>query len=178
MAEYDVVFAMGRTALEALAVGACVVVYWWRRLGPLVTSDAVERLRRDNFGTRSMGPQLTPEEFGREVERALARYDAVEASSVSRLVRADAGRDRLVAEFVELYESAIAEHAAAPRDEEAEARAAASYVRGLSLSKAKEYEVIYDSATFRMRERLLRMPLVGGAARALARAAASARRKG
>ena len=38
--------------------------------------------------------------------------------------------------------------------------------------------MIYESATFRMRERLLRMPLVGGAARALVRAASGARRKG
>lgn len=176
MAEYDVVFAKGRTALEALAVGACVVVYWWRRLGPVVTSGAVEKLRRDNFGMRSMGPRSTPEEFGRDVEAALARYDAVEAARVSEMVRADAGRERLVAEFVELYESVIEEHAQTPRDEEAEARAAASYLRKLSLSKAKEYEVMYDSATFRMRERLLRMPLVGGVARAVARAAAGARR--
>lgn len=179
MTEYDVVFAKGRTALEASAVGACVVVYWWRRLGPLVTSDAIEKLRLDNFGMRSMGRRSTPEEFGRDVEAALARYDAADAARVSELVRASAGRDRLVAEFVELYESVIEEHAAAAsRDEEAEARAAASYLRKLSLSKAKEYEVIYDSATFRMRERLLRMPVVGGAARALVRAATGARRKG
>jgi len=178
LAGYDVVFAKGRTALEAVAVGAAVVVYWWRRLGPLVSSDAIERLRLDNFGMRSMGPRSTPEEFGRDVEAALARYDAADAARVSELVRASAGRERLVAEFVELYESVIEEHAGTSRDVEAEARAAASYLRKLSLSKAKEYEVMYDSATFRMRERLLRMPLVGGAARALVRAASGARRKG
>jgi hypothetical protein len=71
----------------------------------------------------------------------------------------------------------LAEHAAAPaRDEEAEARAAARYVRSLSLSKAREYDVLHDSATFRLRDRLLRMPLVGGAARALTRIAAGTRR--
>src|SRR5215212_12094169 len=114
-AEYDVVFAKGRTALEALAVGACVVVYWWRRLGPLVTSDAIEKLRRDNFGMRSMGPRSTPEEFGRDVGAALARYDASDAARVSERVRADAGRKRLVAEFVELYQSVIEEHAGRAR---------------------------------------------------------------
>lgn len=173
LAGYDIVFAKGRTALEALAVGAFVVVYWWRRLGAVVTLDGLERLRLDNFGTRAMNGRSTPEEFGRDVEAALARYDAAEAARVSERVRAEAGRERFIKEFVELYESVIAEHAAHPsRDEEAEARAAAAYLRSVSLSKAKEYDVIYDSATFRVRERLLRMPLVGGLARALTRAAA------
>ncbi len=177
LAAYDVVFAKGRTALEAAAVGASVVVYWWRRLGPVVTSEGLGRLRRDNFGMRSMGPKSTPEEFGREIERALAQYDAGEAARVSERVRAEAGRGRLVEEFVGLYESVIAEHAADPaRDEEAEALAAAAYLRSLSLSKAKEYEVLYDSATFRLRDRLLKLPLVGGVTRALVRAATGARR--
>ena len=41
LAEYDMVFAKGRTALEALAVGASVIVYWWRRLGPVVTLEGL-----------------------------------------------------------------------------------------------------------------------------------------
>jgi glycosyl transferase family 4 len=176
LAEYDVVFAKARTALEALAVGASVVVYWWRRLGPVVTTAELERLRRDNFGMRAMGPRSTPEEFGRDIVVALGRYDADEAARVSERVRAQAGRERLVGEFVELYESVIAEHAAQPsRDDEAEARAAAAYLRSLSLIKSKEYDLLYDSATFRLRGRLLRMPLVGGIARALVRAAAGKR---
>ncbi|HVF41916.1 MAG TPA: glycosyltransferase [Pyrinomonadaceae bacterium] len=176
MREYDVVFAKGRTALEALAVGAAVVVYWWRRLGPLVTAGELERLRLENFGVRAMGPQLTPGEFGREVGRALALYDAAEAARVSERVRAEAGRERVVKEFVELYESVIEEHARSSRDEEAEARAASAYLRSRSLSKGKQYDALYDSATFRLRGRLLGLPLVGGLARALTRAAAGARR--
>ena len=176
IAGYDVVFAKGRTALEALAVGAVVVVYWYRRLGPVVTTAELERLRRDNFGMRAMGPKSTPEEFGRDIERALVRYDAGEAARVSERVRAEAGRESLVAEFVEIYESVIEENAALARDEEAEARAAAAFLRSLSLFKAKEYDVIYDSATFQARNRLLRLPVVGGVARALVRAVAGGRR--
>ncbi len=177
LAGYDVVFAKARTALEALAVGAWVVVYWWRRLGPPVTLADFERLRLDNFGMRAMGAQLTPEEFGREVGEALARYDPAEAARVSERVRAEAGRDRLVEEFVSLYESAIAEHAAAggARDEEAEARAAAAYLRALTLSRARQYDTLHDSATFRVRERLLRVPFIGRVARAAASALAGSR---
>ena len=172
LAGYDVVFAKARTALEALAVGASVVVYWYRRLGPVVTEAELERLRRDNFGMRAMGPRSTPEEFGRDVAAALGRYDAADAARVSERVRAEAGRDRLVSEFVGLYESVIEEHAGMVRDEEAEARAAAAYLRSLSLSKARAADVLFDSATFRLRDRLLGLPLVGAAARTLARATA------
>jgi len=176
IAEYDVVFAKARTALEALSVGASVVIYWWRRLGPLVTTAELERLRHNNFGMRAMGPKSTPEEFGRDIEAALARYNAEEATRVSVRVRAEAGRERLVAEFVELYESVIEEHAGLARDDEAEARAAAAYLRSLSLSKAREYDVLYHSTTFRLRERLLGLPVIGKVARELARTFASGRR--
>jgi hypothetical protein len=93
-------------------------------------------------------------------------------------VRAEAGRDRLVEEFVSLYESAIAEHAAAggARDEEAEARAPpAAYLRALTLSRARQYDTLHDSATFRVRERLLRVPFIGRVARAAASALAGSR---
>ncbi len=171
LADYEVVFAKARTALEALAVGSWVVVYWWRRLGPPVTLADFERLRLDNFGLRAMTAELTPAEFGRGFSEALARYDPAEAARVSERVRAEAGLDRLVPEFVKVYESAIAEHAAAGvRDEEAEARAAAGYLRALTLSKGRQYDVLYDSATFRVRERLLRLPLLGRFARAAANA--------
>ena len=170
-------FASARSALEALAVGASVVVYWWCRLGPVVTIEELERLRRENFGMRAMGRELLPDEFGSEVEGALARYDAAKAARVSERVRMEAGRERSVREFVDLYESVIEEHAAGPmRNEEAEARAAAAYVRARSLSKGKDYEALYDSATFRLRGRLLRLPLVGGVARALTRVTAGTRR--
>jgi hypothetical protein len=176
LADYDVVFAKARTALEALAVGSWVVVYWWRRLGPPVTLADFEQLRLDNFGLRAMTAELTPEEFGRGVSDALARYDPAEAARVSERVRAEAGLDRLVPEFVKVYESAIAEHAAVgARDEEAEARAAANYLRALALSKGRQYDALYDSATFRMRERLLRVPLLGRFARAAANALGGAR---
>ncbi|HWS55438.1 MAG TPA: glycosyltransferase family 4 protein [Pyrinomonadaceae bacterium] len=171
--EYDLVFAKGRAALEALAVGAAVVVYWWRRLGPPVTAGELERLRRDNFGVRAMGGQLTPEEFGREVGRAVAAYDAEDAAEVSRRVRASAGIDRAVDELVSLYEEVIAEHAAAPwPDPEAEARAAAGYLRRVTLGFEAERRDIYDSTPYRLTERVLRAPLLGRAARRLARAAA------
>ena len=167
--EYDVVFAKGRAALEAAAVGACVVIYWWRQLGPMVKAVELERLRAGGFGRRSMGPLLTPAEFGRGIERVLEDYDAADAAEVSRRVRASAGRDAAVVELLSLYEEAIAEHAAAPPDRELEGRAAAAHLRELSLAFSRHREEIFNSTPYRVTERLRRTPVLGRLSRALAR---------
>ena len=170
--DYDIVFAKGRAALEAAAIGAAVVVYWWRRLGPMVKARDLEQLRTDGFGMRSMSPQLMPEEFGRAIERVLEDYDATDATEVSRLVRADAGRDVAIRDLVQLYEEVIGERAGAPVDYEAEARMAAAHIRGLSMKHWKQRQAIFNSTTFRVGERLRRTPGIGKFARSLARSVA------
>lgn len=167
--DYDIVFAKGRAALEAAAVGAAVVVYWWRRLGPMVNARDFERLRANGFGVRSMGPQLTPEEFGHAVDCALEDYDISDAAEVSRLVREGAGRDVAVRDLVQLYEEVIAEYATAPIDYENEARMAAAHIRNMSLKFWKQRQSIFNSTTFRVGERLRRTPGIGTLARSLAR---------
>ena len=168
--DYDIVFAKGRAALEAAAIGAAVVVYWWRRLGPMVNSDNLEQLRANGFGVRSMGPQLTPEEFGNSIEQALECFDPADAADVSQRVRAVAGRDAAVDELLKLYELVIADYAAAPADRESEGRAAAAHVRSISLRFSQQREAIFDSTTFRFGEQLRRTPGIGKLTRALARA--------
>ena len=167
--EYDVVFAKGRAALEAAAVGAAVVVYWWRRLGPMVKTLDLDQLRADGFGIRSMSPQLTPEDFGRAIEHALDEYDPIDAAAVSQQVRAVAGRDAAVTELLRLYEEVITEYATAPPDRESEGRSAAAHVRNISLGFSQQREAIFDSTTFKFGEQLRRTPGIGKLARALAR---------
>lgn len=173
--DYDVVFAKGRAALEAAAIGRAVVVYWWRRLGPMVTSAELDRLRADGFGIRSMGPQLTPDEFGRGIERALENYDPKDAAEVSQRVRANGGRDEAVSQLLKIYEEAIAEHASAPPDYDSEGRAAAAHVRNISLGFSQQRQQIFNSTTFRFSEQLRRTPGLGKLARALARRAVGRR---
>jgi hypothetical protein len=122
---YDLVFAKGRCALEALAVGAAVVLCDFGGVGPLVTSAALDRLRRQNFGRRLLSGPLEPAALVRE----MARYDAADAAEVSRRIRASAGLDRQLDALVALYREVIAEHAARPPDLAAEERAAAVYLR-------------------------------------------------
>ncbi|HKR14835.1 MAG TPA: glycosyltransferase [Pyrinomonadaceae bacterium] len=167
--EYDVVFAKGRAALEAAAVGAAVVVYWWRRVGPVVRTDNLEQLRADGFGFRSLSAQLTPEEFGRHIEQTLADYDATDAAEVSLRVRAEASRDAAIKELLRLYEAVIDEYKTAPPDRELEGPAAAAHLRAISTGFRQQREAIFASTPFRVTEQLLRTPVVGRVARTVAR---------
>ena len=167
--DYDVVLAKGRAALEAAAVGAAVIVYWWRRLGPMVKTGNLDQLRADGFGIRSMSAQLSPEEFGCAIEQTLEEYDPADAAEVTQRVGASAGRDAAVNELLRLYEDVIAEHTANPPDRESEGRAAAAHLRNISLGYSQQRAAIFDSTTFRVGEQLRRTPGIGKLARAVAR---------
>jgi len=170
---YDLVFAKARCALEAMAVGAAVILCDTAGAGPLVTSDEVARLRRLNFGVRALRYELRPEVLAREI----ARYDAQDAAEVARRIRAEAGRGQAVDEIVELYREVVAEHQSGPaRDADAEARATAAYLRWAAADMRerrelyrKEFEDFENSAAVRLYQRLRGAPLLGPLARRLAR---------
>lgn len=125
LADYDLVFAKGRSALEALAVGAAVVLCDFRGIGPMVTAANLDALRLANFGTRTLQTPLAPEPLLAEI----ARYDPRDAAEVSGRIRAVAGLDAAVDDLVALYHAVVAEQAAAGTDDlAAELAAVATYV--------------------------------------------------
>jgi hypothetical protein len=79
LGEYDLVFAKGRAALESLAVGTAVVLCDVRGLGPLVTRAELDALRLLNLGARTLRDPVTPDGLLREIRRYDAR-DAAEVS--------------------------------------------------------------------------------------------------
>ncbi|MGH9753251.1 MAG: glycosyltransferase [Blastocatellia bacterium] len=172
LGNYDLVFAKARAALEALAVGTAVVLCDAKGVGPMVTLAELERLRPLNFGIRALRRPITPAVISREI----AQYDPEDAAAVSARIRATAGRDAAIDQVIELYQEAIAEHAAAgPRDTEAEERAAADYLLWIS-PRIKEFdqlkthlEALSGSVAFRLRECLWRAPVLARLYRALRR---------
>jgi len=125
LSQYDLVFAKARCALEALAVGAAVVLVDYAGSGPMVTTTELDRLRRLNFGRRLLHPPLDAERIVREI----ARYDAADAHEVSRRIRASAGLGQQLDTLVALYHEVIAENRAQPTDLAAEERTVAAYLR-------------------------------------------------
>jgi hypothetical protein len=193
LGRYDLVFAKAKCALEALAVGAAVVLCDYRGAGPMVTVENLSALRKFNFGIRTLGGPLCADALGREIRR----YDAAEAAEVSRRIRATAGLEESLDALITLYREVIDEHAAlaGPPDLAAEERAAATYFRRVAPHFAEldqhrgeaarlraalealgdapaELENIKRTATWRLRDRLRGIPVAGPLLGALARLAA------
>lgn len=122
---YDLVFAKARSALEALAVGAGVILCDARGTGGLVTTAALDALRRQNLGVRTLDRPLDADTLAAEI----ARWDAADVAEVSRRVRAEAGLDAAVDQLEVLYREAVA--AAMPDTVVAEGTATAAYLAWL-----------------------------------------------
>lgn len=130
LGQYDLVFAKARSALESMAVGTAVVLCDSTGVGPMVTAAELDALRRANFEIRTLRYPLDLDVLAREI----ARYDPADAAEVSRRVRATAGLGQAAREMVEIYQEMIDEHArSAPADREEEERAAAVYLRWLTI---------------------------------------------
>jgi hypothetical protein len=129
LGRYDLVFAKAKAALEAMAVGAAVVLCDTSGLGPMVTSHEFNRLRRLNFGARSLDGRIDPDAVAGEIKR----YDAVDAALVSNRVRTEARLEPTVDRLVAVYREAIEEGAQLTPDPVGEGRVLATFLRPVSL---------------------------------------------
>lgn len=101
---FDLVFARGRSALEAMAVGAAVVLCDIEGCGPLVGPDNFDSLRDLNFGMGALRPPVEEARLRAEI----ARYDPDDAGRVRDRVRREAGRLEAVERLLGLYEGLLA----------------------------------------------------------------------
>lgn len=142
---YDLVFAKARAAIEALAVGAAVVLCDAAGCGPMVASSNLDRLRPLNFGFRALDQPLSVPALADQI----ARYDPSDAKRVSDNLRQVAGLDRAVARYLDLYRRILDEHrttASAATDTAAEGRAAAAYLRWLDPYLKERERALIDRA--------------------------------
>jgi hypothetical protein len=162
LVDYDLVFAKGRSALEAMAVGAAVVLCDREGSGPMVNTRNFSALRPLNFGRRTLTGPLDPETIIEEIRR----YDPEESLRVSRIVRTSAGHEPVIDELIRLYQEVLSEFEGSVKAEKlAEDRAAAAYVRQLKL----DFVANADAAA-RLRKRIAAVPVVGKIGIKLARA--------
>ena len=103
--KYDLVFAHGRCAAEAIAAGCAVVLCSKTKSGPIVSSGEVQRFSRFNFGMR-----LLPHDHSKgRLIHVIKNYNAEDAESASNAVRTAASSNDWIAELLEFYEAAIEE---------------------------------------------------------------------
>jgi len=101
---YDLVFAKGRAALEAMAVGCAVVLADTAGCGPLVTPGNFDRLRMRNFGIRELHHVHDSVWYGQQI----AEYYAEAAADVCARVRAEASMEAAVDRLLMIYNAAMA----------------------------------------------------------------------
>ncbi len=101
---YDIVFAKGRAAIEAMVTGCAVVLCDYPGNGPMVSSENLDALRRLNFGLETLTERTNPQRILREVYR----YDPTDATKVSARMRVEASMsaalDRLEGTYGALLE--------------------------------------------------------------------------
>jgi len=103
---YDLVFAKGRCAWEAMVVGAAVVICDASTVGPLVSSDQFNELASYNFGRRLLTQPLSADALATQI----ARYNAGDAELVSQLARQRSNLNHVANQLVDLYEQVIEQH--------------------------------------------------------------------
>jgi len=150
LADYDLVFAKARCALEALAVGCGVVVCDERGLATYVDSFSVEHMRRLNFGARTLQRPITATLVGEEIDR----YDAADAAKTCEIIRASAGVDLLARQFIDLYDEVIAEGGVVDRDQES--IEVSNYMQRIAAMIFRSGDIATPSASARIVQRLAR----------------------
>ncbi|MGH7833241.1 MAG: glycosyltransferase [Candidatus Binatia bacterium] len=126
LGNYDLVFAKGRAALEALAVGAAVVLCDAVGAGPMVTTTNMQKLRPLNCGIRALQNPIDADVLRAEI----SRYNAADAMQVCSWIRMTVGMDNVLNHLVALYHEVLTEHRQGPASDCAsELQAASSYLR-------------------------------------------------
>jgi hypothetical protein len=103
LADCDLVFATGRSAIEALCCGAAVIVCDDRGLGRLVNSKNYEKFRKLNFALRALTEPLSIETIVAE----LKKYDFEDAALITERTRIDASLEFLLDRVLEIYRAII-----------------------------------------------------------------------
>jgi hypothetical protein len=122
---YDLVFAAGLSAMEALAVGCAVIVLGRSGCGELVTSENFDRYRSTNFSiaTNSAPPTVAA------IQDEIRRFHPEDCAAVSLRLREVADSDKAIGELVDMYTSVIEAHKQTAHDQKAENEAMHHYLR-------------------------------------------------
>lgn len=126
---YDVVFATGRSALEAMACGCAVICQSDERLGEYVTPENFASLQLRNFSL----PLHAPIFKVTDVSAQLRLLNPTRTSQITQLVRQQCNLDTYIDQrLLPWYQHAIEKHhSSQPTDPHAESHALANYLTEL-----------------------------------------------
>ena len=105
--KYDLVFAIGKCALESLASGCAVITLTPELVGELVTSDNFDSLAFSNFCPRRF--ESSAQINKKWLQKELARYSASDAAQVTHLVRTTRNLEVSVEKICALHQTVLEE---------------------------------------------------------------------
>lgn len=151
LGRYDIVFAKAKAAMEAMAVGAAVILCDFAGVGPLVTSSRFDELRRLNFGFAALRDPLEPNQLLREI----GRYSPAEAALVHQRIRTEASLTVTADQLLTIYRDVIVQFSREPRPS---VRRRPGVLReSLFMRLARAWNVVMSPS---LRARLNQSPLV------------------
>ena len=151
--DYDIVFARGRAAIEAIACGCAVVVVSHDRCGEMVDEGNFDRLREADFSVDATRPPTPAERIG----EILRGYSAPTTAALAAMVGSRCDFPAYAAAIESVYRSAIAMHESHVEDIRAEEKAIAAYLAGLVPALKRQYSTqrtfsdmsLWSESTFR-----------------------------
>ncbi len=99
----DIVFAMGRTALEGMAAARAVLVVDETSFGGWVSTSSYPALEADGFTGLGLGDLVPPEPGAEDLEQLLTGYDPDLGSQARRLVTRHHAAQHHAAALLEIY---------------------------------------------------------------------------
>lgn len=123
--DYDIVFASGKSAIDALACGCAVIVLGRTSCGVLVRSENYDHLREVNFSIAVNSPPPSAE----KIEEQINRVAGEDCALVTERLRREADFTLALERLVGIYERVIEIHRALPTDHRAESLATSRYLR-------------------------------------------------
>ncbi len=105
LSQYDIIFASGMGAIEALASGAAVIVCDGRGAFGMITTSNYKYAQEHNFGLKTLDLELSPG----FVEDNINKYNREDAKLVSKLVRQESQWKNKVFVWEEIYLNALTE---------------------------------------------------------------------
>lgn len=187
LGRYDLVFAKGKAAIEAIATGCATILCDTTGLGPMVTEANRAQIRHSNFGVDYLTDAHTVE----ELRRRIAAYDPADAARTSVWLRNEASLDTALDRWLKLYAGLQA--LPCPRDDGADRIAAADAASRIAAAmRNQQVEVMRDkrpdpalldrlnraeqalaaieaTLSWRLRNRLVHAPLIGRLSTGLSR---------
>ena len=141
--DYDLVFASGRSAIEALVSGCAVIVCDVNGMAGLVTAERFEHFRAYNLGLRVVAQ--CPEPSVEDIRAELRLYDAAQCMAIAQRTRHEASIQEAVTRLDGIYRSVIQESRSKPWYNSESRRTAESSYLTWARKERSQLEVVAHS---------------------------------